>query len=370
MTPRRLLVIEASLGLAIAAECIVNAALRGIVLAPDTRWFLQAGDDLLAHHFNVFHLYRTMSSLPPPVCYSLLPLLIAMAKAIAPASWRVLILIANAAATAGAGVLTFRLAYRTIGAIGGAVAAAGFLGGVDIIDWSRFIVTDSLFLGISTLAIYLMAVALLRDAPRYAWAAGGALLVALVTRPVAPLLLVPFAMVLIVMWRVRRRRADGATVVRRLTLGFLAAMPCILVLALAALTFIVQRQIAVPALRHVIKFFTSGAVVVGRPETWSHGGTGFGSFLETMLRRLLAFFSITAEGFSRKHAIVAALYFVPLYATAAAGIVALFSRRATRTSQEIVAYLALVTACTIWMNHALVIVDYDGATGCRSCRCC
>ena len=57
-------VIEAALGIAIAAECIANAASRGIIASPDTKWFAAAGNDLLTHHFNIFHLYRAMPTSP------------------------------------------------------------------------------------------------------------------------------------------------------------------------------------------------------------------------------------------------------------------------------------------------------------------
>src|SRR5262249_30094140 len=153
---------------------------RGIVFAPDSRWFVAAASDLLARQFH--HAAWTR---PAAVFYVLLPLLIAAAKAIAPSSWPLLIVAVNAAATACARVLTFRLARTSMGIPGAAVAAAGFVAGAEILDWSRYILSDSLYLGLSTLVLYLMTLALLRNERRFAYAAGGALLVAFVTRPTA-----------------------------------------------------------------------------------------------------------------------------------------------------------------------------------------
>src|SRR5262249_46262123 len=179
--------------------------------------------------------------------------------------------------------------------------------------------------------LYLMTLALLRNERRFAYAAGGALLVAFVTRPTAWHLLLPFAIVL------AARGRPGA--LRRLTLRVLVALPLIAVAAVAVLSVIARRQIAVSALRHVIERYRSGTVIVGRPETLSCGG-----FLMTFLRRLVAFFSFSAQGFSSAHVIVATLYFVPLYAAALAGVVALFRRRTANDTREIVACVALLTA--------------------------
>jgi hypothetical protein len=359
MTPKQSRLMEGALGLFIAAECVANAALHGILNGGDGGWYIAAGDDLLAHHFNVFHFYRAMPTSPPAVCYTLLPLLIAFAKAIAPASWRVLILLVNTAATACAGVLTVRLASRYVGALAGAAAAAGFVASIDVIAWSGYILTDSLFLGVATVAIYLMMLALLRNSLRHAAAAGAVLFVALFTRPVAPLLLVPYAVVLLAIWRLRSRSGDGAREIRRLTLGFIALMPCFLLLSVAAITYVAREHISFTPIRDLVSTYRSGVVIIGRPETWSHPGTGFGSFLATLLRRLAAFFSVTAAQFSRRHVIFALLYFVPLYATAAVGVVALLARRARAGSEEVIMYVALLAACAMWINHALVIIDYD-----------
>lgn len=350
--------IEAGLALAIAAECIAAAWWRGIVFPADSRWYVRAGDLLLAHKFNVFDLYNAPWTDASAVCYTLLPLLIAVFKAIAPVSWPLLIFFANTAATAAAGVLTFRLAYSTIGATGAAAAAIGYLAAADVIDWARYMLTDSLFLGIATLATYLMTMALVHNAPRYASAAAGVQLVAIVTRPTAPELLVPFAIVLMVLWNARRQRAEEANELRSLTLGFLAVAPLILVLAVAALTFIARQHVP-GALRLVIDLYRSGVVIDGRMETYTAGGIGFTAFLATLLRRIIAFFSITAKAFSRRHTIVSILYFVPLYAAAVAGVIALFARRRARPPAEIAAYVALLTTCTIWLSQALVIIDFD-----------
>jgi len=355
MTPARARFAEGTLALLISAECLVNASWRGIMFSPDSVWYVRAGNAVLANHFDVRAMWTGLFD----VFYTLLPLLIAMAKAIAPASWPPLIILANTAAIACAGVLTFRLAYRYVGTTAGVVAAAGFVAGVEIIDWSRYILTDSLFLGIVTLATYLMTVALVDGAPQTAFAAGGVLLVAFVTRPTAPQLLAPFAIVLAAMWRVHRGRADGATEMRRLTLLFLAAIPLLLVLAVAVLTVIVRRHTSVPVLQQVIELYRSGVVIAGRPETSSAGGTGFGNLLETLLRRLAAFFSITAKGFSPAHTIAATLYSVPLYTAAAAGVLTLLRQRGARPPREIAAYVALLTACVIWISQALVIIDFD-----------
>src|ERR1043166_6703861 len=159
-SPRLVRILEAALGLLIAAECAANALWRGIVFSPDSRFFIKVADAMLLHQW---------SSVPnklPVIVYTVLPLLIVAAKMIAPLKWPLLIVLVNALATACAGVLAFRLAGRHIGALGGAIVAAGFLLGSDIVDWSRYILTDSLYLGMAMLAIYLMIEAVVRQAPR------------------------------------------------------------------------------------------------------------------------------------------------------------------------------------------------------------
>lgn len=335
--------LEGALGVLIAAECVANALWRGVVFSPDSRFFVRVADEMLRHHWN------TVPNKLPVIVYTVLPLLIAAAKTIAPASWPTLIAIVNALATACAGVLAFRLASRHIGTLGGAVVAAGFLLGSDIVDWSRYILTDSLYLGISMLAIYLMIEAVVRQAPRYAVAAGGVIAVALLTRPTAPHLLVPFVFTLITMRRP----------VRRWTIVFAAALPFVLLAAVAALAFLAQRPVDARRTGFLLDLYRHGVVIVGRPETWTRGGSGFVPFLDTLLHRLGAFFSITAQGFSRRHTIAAALYYVPLYAAAAVGVVALFARRTTERAAEIVAGISFVALCTIWVAQSLVIIDYD-----------
>ena len=333
--------LEAALGLLIAAECAANALWRGIVVSPDSRFFIKVADAMLRHQ------WRTVPNKLPVIVYTVLPLLIVAAKTIAPAKWPLLIVLVSALATACAGVLAFRLAWRHIGAIGGAIVAAGFLLGSDIVDWSRYILTDSLYLGMAMLAIYLMIEAVARQAPRYAWAAGGVIAVALLTRPTAPHLLVPFVFTLAAMRR--------PTKLRRWTIGFAIALPFVLLAAVAVLAFLAQRPVDARRTGFLLDLYRHGVVIVGRPETWTQGGSGFVPFLRTLLHRLGAFFSITAQGFSRRHTIVAALYYVPLYAAAAVGIVTLFVRR----SAEIVPCLAFVALCTIWIAQALIIIDYD-----------
>jgi hypothetical protein len=123
---------------------------------------------------------------------------------------------------------------------------------------------------------------------------------------------------------------------------------------------IVRWPTAAHALRHVVALYRSGTVVVGRPETSAGAGEGFLVFFGVFLRRLFAFFAFSAKGFSRAHAIAGTLYFVPLYAAALAGVVALLVRRAADPQpRETVAWIALLAVCCIWVSQALVIIDYD-----------
>jgi 4-amino-4-deoxy-L-arabinose transferase-like glycosyltransferase len=340
-----------------AVLCVANLMRRGFGWSPDSAWYRAAGEHLLQTHFNLGDFYRTFHFSPPPFCYTVLVVVVALAKCVAPHDWRLVVVALNILSTATATTLVFKLTKSTFGGVGGAVGAVVLMGSFDVVDWSRYVMTESLFLGLSTAAFYLIATAVLRaDRRRLAWAAV-VIAVALFTRPVAPLLLPTVAAGMYVQCSVR----DASAIARRLRRAVRAAVwgaPAIVFAGVIAVWMISAFAPNAASLQFV-RLYRSGVVVIDRPEMNCGGGASLGAFLTTFSCRLAAFFQISSSGFSPIHNVVALLEYPLLYSLACWGAWALFRRRQWAWRRQLVAALALTEVLSFWLFQSLIIIDFD-----------
>jgi len=286
--------------------------------------------------------------------------LVASAKSVAPAGWPILIVAMNIICSAVTATLIVSFVRRATGSAAAAgVAFLFYVTSFDVYFWNWFVMTDSLYTLLATAAFILTADPIVAGKrPRSILPLASCLLLTALTRPPGAALIFPAVLGAVAFWP-RREVHEGPDRQRRLLW-----LIVLLVMAGAVLlrTYIVRDPDRWPSdwiKPKIVQFALgekAGEVVAGQPSTYVVPPTTYMDHFELQASRFVRFFQFLTPEFSRRHNLMNALYFVPLYALGLFAIAGAI-RTNDRKRRDLVLLLLLWVAALAYY-HALTVLTW------------
>ena len=313
-------------------------AYRGPVFAVDTATYERWADALIRDRFNVSAFLDHNAFTAPLQLYLVWILVVAFAKVLAGASWPLVTSVVNAIAL----LVTARAVITSAPGRTAAIACAlAFVAAADLWIFAPYVLTDMLFMAISTIAV----MALIADRPRaIAWPATA---IAAVTRPTAPPLIVTALAVAtrLTRWMARRERAAMALVVGG-SIVALVAHAYAIANPEAALPLWLQ-----PWFNKVRAGYAQGVAVLERTDTYLEPAVTVPAIVRLTLVKWLYFMSPWLPGYSALHTFANAAFLIPIYAACAVALARASNRHAVVV---LTLYIVLLSGF-----HAMQEVDFD-----------
>jgi hypothetical protein len=282
--------------------------------------------------------------------------LIALARAIAPAHWQLLMLILNVISAALTGALLVNVTRRITGsAYAAAAALVLYLACWDVIFWVPYLLTDAEYTPLAMLAFSLVIDGVVgRERPFRRTKVALVAVLAAITR-VLGVVTLPVAAA--IEWLLVARRTAAAR--RALWITFAAGV----LVAFIAHAWFFQDMRRWPFFfsRGKLTDYAArehrGEVVVDRPETYHRPPSTMADHVSIEVDRFFRFFQATSSTYSRKHNLIAAAYYTPLYLLALFGII-----DALRGADDV--RRRVVDATLLWILSvaafsAATILDFD-----------
>lgn len=344
---------------------VVFLWLGGPRMGGDSGWYADAADQLIASAFNYREFSQRVSSVPPPLFYFQFVLVTALCKMIFGASWAVAVVAVNLVAESLVAVQVVRLTSRlTRDTSATAFALALYLVASDIVLWTAYVLTDSIFL-LLTFSLFYWTVRMFsaeRESQGWRdWVVLAGLFVLTVTQRPVGLVLLPA-----VGWAVYQRSRPGRlprpwpvfSLAGLVLLAMAAALGYVALLRDDALLSGPLASIA--PLHHYAELYRDGSIVYSRPETYVSPPDSLMGYLLVSVLRFSYFFAFLAAGFSTSHTLLMVAFYLPAYIFAVVGLYALARRRATvdRGSEWVLALAAAFVGCFAFF-HAHTEVDFD-----------
>jgi hypothetical protein len=324
---------------------------RGVpAFSGDTSMYGELAEGYLAGDFSgIFH--------PGAVRWTKLLFLtiLALANAIAPTHWTLIIVTVNVLCSGLTAVALMAVVRRATSSTAAWVAAfALYLGAFDVVRWVSFVLTDMLYLLAATVPFYLLARAILEDREPRLPLLLASLALAAFTRPPGIVIsaLALFAVVVLIRRRVRRRTATAV------------------LLLLAAAGLLIRAYFLHDPSRWPLRFLQAkiaDLAKIDRVGIRIYGwfpDPGEAKIADSMfdyaiipLDRAVRFFQFAADEYSTAHNVLNAVYYVPLYLLAAAGAVWVLRGADARRSALVV--LSLVWIATFALFHGMTVLDSD-----------
>lgn len=283
---------------------------------------------------------------------------VAGAKTVAPAAWPHVIVAMNVVCSAATATLIVSVVRRATGSAAAVAAAFLFyIGSFDVYYWNRFVMTDSLYTLFAT-AVFVLVVGPILDGrlPRSILPLATCLLLAGLTRPPGAVLIVPAVLGVVAFWP----RRDGHTIParQRRFLGLILLVT--LAGGVALRTSIVVDPGRWPSrfVRPKIVEFAdrekTGEVVAGQIATFRPPPQSYSDHLALQAARFVRFFQFVTPEFSRRHNVINAFYFVPLYVMGILGVV--HALRTTDRKRRDLVLLLLLWVTVFAYYHALTVL--------------
>lgn len=333
----------------------------GIHTGIDTAIYSRWADALIAVRFNVPAYLRDQSFVAPPLFYLLWVAVVAVLKMLLGESWMTGVVVLNWVALTTGVAMTLaavRLVTRSTASMG--LAALLFLVSGDLLIFSRYVLSDLLFWGLST-AVLACGVTLAtadEDRDRMLWRIGigsAVLIAALLFRPVAlPLTL--FWIMAIAAWLAR-------PMVERFATHLLVAA-----VILAAIAIVIHAQLlnhpgawpfgTLPSLLGMVAQEAREGMFVHNanpPMTVAPASSLFG-FVRITLQKLIFFITPWLPHYSTSHTLVNLLFFIPAYGLAVASISNL---RRLAAPQQRAAWVLALFVLFLSVFHSLLLIDSD-----------
>ena len=340
-------------------------------IASDAKWYADAARQLVADGFNLRAYFSHIESPTSPVFYIGFVSLVALCQKVLGVYWLQGVLFCNVVALALTGTLIVALTLRLTRQSAAALAALIlYLICLDIFNWARFVLSDTLFMGLSFSLFYSLACALLEeDKPRTVrqWIIVALLLsIAPFFRPTAVILFAP-TMLCFGLW-IWQRKASNQLTTKQISKWAATALGLLLMGSLVW-SFWMQDLSRWPlasmseALRlpYYARLYHEGVVVNGRPYTYLSPPQGLLEFFALSLRRLIYFFAFwSSQGYSLGHNLASALFFVPAYFLIAVAKINFWRRQSglDKKGESVVIAIVIFTGAFAWF-HAHTEVDYD-----------
>lgn len=317
--------------------------------APDTITYSMWADRLIQMHFD-FGRYLSAAEYwnVPPLLYMFFVTIVAIAKLIAGSAWKTAIVSLQVVADCTTAAIVTGLAARFGTPISAAAAIVFYALNFDIATWVRYPLTDILFMTASFAAF---ALAVARERGRTAT-------VALIVTTVCATVLRPvgFLWLIFIVVTVGIRRAERLEVPLRRAA---AAAACALV---AAHTYFMMHPHRWPlnflsvGIRWNARQYQAGVVVQDRWAIAHSPPQGALEYLALTLDRIAHFYAFVVTGFSARHMVIAAAYYVPIFVLA---IVGYWNAKRRPDHRAFIAGMSGAIIVTAGLWHALTNLDFD-----------
>lgn len=335
-------------------------------MSDDSLRYAQWADELIANHFNMFAVKSQAHNYASQ--YIVFIYLVALMKVLFADMWMQALVVSNIIFNAVTLIILLQLLARvTQQSILLVLATCVYIGSYDIVIWTKFILSDSLYLFISFL-FFSTSLSILNKANsnmRFGvseWLISFSLLViCLLTRPTAIPLIVYLVIVTSVSYFAIRqqsiRKISGVTFV------------CLVLLSVVA-TFVIGGIMADPsswpldagraAVNYYSERFIEGAVVHDRLETYIAVKPTSLAFAHLTWLKFINFFVITLDDYSLIHSVYNIFWFSPIYLFSLFAFSELFRKKSVLSvSALVLILLGFLYLYTVAMFTAVTLLDYD-----------
>lgn len=338
-------------------------------VAADAKWYADAARQLAALNFDFSRYFSQVESPISPIFYIGFVTLVALCQKLLGAHWLHGVLLLNVTALALVGTLLVRLVLRLTNQKSAAlVTLVLFLACLDMFNWARFVLTDTIFMALVGVLFVCIVRALTAEtrseSKKYGFSALFLLFMAPFCRPTGVVL---FPIVAVCFFAARTLEAEKTN--RKLTRAQSAALICSLLVAVSLADAVLMQDIGrwplpgAEALRlpYYAKLYHEGVVINARPETYGAPPHAVLEFLALSARRFVYFFAFwSSQGFSRGHNLALSIFFLPAYFLVLTAII-YFLRGRTHFSRatEMSLVFAVVFIVGYAFFHAHTEIDYD-----------
>lgn len=330
---------------------------RGVQLSPDSGSYAAWAERLVQSGFDYQLLLGQARTEFPAALYGLFVTLLAVLKLLFGEHWPLALVALNFAVHVALGVLVVRLALRTTAsAMAGWAALILYLGCFDLLNWTPFVLSDTIFVWLAFAIFSFASARILRDAQGW-WRVALPAAAGCFFRPTGFVLLPDLALAAYLSSKKGGRIPPAAT--------FAAGA-----LTVVAGTFLFAWLMEDPArwpfdtlsmaFETVSKGYSAGEVVSARLETYHLVPDSLFDRVLISVDRFVHFFAVGAAGYSAAHWLVSLIFFLPCYALAGWLAVAIWRGDHAFGLLERRVFLAATGAILAYaLFHALVQVDYD-----------
>jgi hypothetical protein len=348
----------------IAVEQSAYAVWRGIAWAPDSDTYEAWADTLLRVHFDVPAFLRVTTSDYPPLLYVVWVSVVAAVRSVLGDDWDVGVVVLNVIASAAAGAIAVYVARRLTGSrLAAAAVGVLWLASVDIVDWTRYALSDPTYL-LLTVGAFALAAAGLMGERRRAAAALATLPVLTFYRPtfvaMLPLLL---AAGLAGLAGERAVETLGTPAAARRTLGAVVAGALAGLAAFAAFMREPRRwplRAGSGLMRFTAAHWKLGEVIWDRTPTFRPPPHTLRDFLALAAVRLAAFFTPFSPDYERPLRALQIGFSLCAYPLALVGVAAALRRSAwLDAGRRCVVLLSAALVIVVATFHAMAEIDYD-----------
>jgi len=357
-----------ALAFAICALWLIAANLRqSLVFSPDSGTYIVWADQLIALNFDVVAYLRLLDFVVPPFFYLLQVLIVAGLRYAFGSYWAWWFHGLNLCC-----VLVMLMAYWHSAlrlAIRPGAIALGFLAlslSVDLLIWPHYMLSDTTYMALAMLTVWLAIVVIQRTCrsqglanERYKSVAPLVLgmpflcLLLIISRPSSPPLILALLLSPCLVWLSGYLRTTKRLLITILTGGLFLAFSYA---SLATKALHTEPQALSAAWSLITDHLREGGVIHHRPETYQQPPGSLMEVFVLYLRRLLAFFTPYAQGFSLAHLVVkgtqATLIVIGI-------ILCLYSFRAYTPMQKAATLFLIMVVLGPAFYHSAVLIDYD-----------
>ncbi|MGE0492696.1 MAG: hypothetical protein AB7S38_26020 [Vulcanimicrobiota bacterium] len=328
-------------------------------MSPDSRTIAAWADSLISKGWNYPAFLREATSTAPPALYLGVITLFGLLKTTLPDHWAPFLVGLNVLAFGLVTGLACRLVWSLTGSSRATLFSfCLFLGGFDIFQWCRYVLSDPTFLALATVCLWLASLVVLEGGTRARLVQLGAvILIAFFYRPTGFLLL-PTALFAVLFQR-RDKFPPHFRPALVVTLSLLSA--CFLIVLNAHwMRDVSSRPISLRSqLEHQAAHYNLGEVVWDRPELAHPPPASKLDVVKITLDRWLWFWAPVYRGFSLSHNLINLFLFLPCYAGVLCLLVRLWAGSRLGQRQTLVIWMLLAFIFTVSCWHAIIQVDYD-----------
>jgi hypothetical protein len=342
--------------------------IKGVKFSPDSDSYSKYGDLLIKYDFNYFDFLAHTEDVTPIALYSAWITIVAITKVIFGANWGIAIVAINYIAA----VYTLILILKATRMVTGSQACIIFISVAlifcyDFYMWIRYVLSDTLFASICFTMIFLSISLFHKPSEPQKRIAIGVILfgISLFFRPTSPPLVV-FIFLSILFGCVFKLGTSDANQRDRLIKDFtlVAFVALSAVLLIHSYIMLNPENWPFPFFKTWIHIVASdyelGIVVYARPETYHSIPIGIPDYLLITLSKLIAFFAFDFDGYSKMHALMNYIFFLPIYALSIFSIALLYKKESGLSPIN----WWTIFSCFIFVAlfaffHSLQQIDYD-----------